>query len=91
MRGEGVDLDLQRAHFLYGEAAKTGLVDAQYNLGVWYIQAKGNEQDLVSAHRWFSIVASGSNERLMEKAVRNISKIEELMSKSELKRVRSSD
>jgi TPR repeat protein len=43
--------------YWYTNAAKRGLVDAQYNLGVVYANRSGTPKNKVLAHVWWNIAA----------------------------------
>jgi len=51
-RGEGVQLDHDKAAELYLRAAQQGSVQGQYNLGVSYANGEGVQRDYVQAYMW---------------------------------------
>jgi len=57
-RGQGVDIDLERAASLYNKAAQQGYAAAQYELGVMYINGTGVKQNYSEAFRLFNLAAS---------------------------------
>jgi TPR repeat protein len=50
---EGVSKDLTEAVKWYRKAAEQELVEAQYNLGLYYFSGYGVSQDSVEAVKWF--------------------------------------
>jgi len=43
----------------YRKAADQGDAAAQFNLGTLYYNGRGVPQDLVEAHKWYTLAASG--------------------------------
>jgi TPR repeat protein len=59
--GDGVEQDSRQAVDCYRRAAKQGLVDAQYNLGICYDQGIGVGMDTKQALAWFRKAAEQGN------------------------------
>jgi TPR repeat protein len=55
--GQGVVQDYAEAVRWYKLSAAQGLANAQYNLGLMYLQGQGVVQDTIKAHMWFNIAA----------------------------------
>ncbi len=66
--------------YWYTNAAKRGLVDAQYNLGVVYANRSGTPKNKVLAHVWWNIAAAEG----IEVAVNNRDLIEKDMTPNQI-------
>ena len=68
MRGEGTAADERRGAELVQRAAEGGLAEAQAKLGLMYEHGSGVQQNLVSAHLWYSLAAaSGAGDAALQR------------------------
>lgn len=58
LTGDGVPIDLQKAHSLLQRAAEQGMTEAQYELGGWYASGMGVSVDVEQARHWFELAAA---------------------------------
>ena len=66
-------------------AAKQGLADAQYNLGLMYASGTGIPADFVSAYLWWAVAVEYGSQEAREK----LFFLEQLMSKADVGRART--
>jgi len=66
-------------------AAKQGLSDAQYNLGLMYATGNGIPTNFVTAHLWWSVAVDYGSEKARQK----LALLEGLMTEAELGKARS--
>ena len=59
--GQGVGQDFKEAVKWFRKAALQGDADAQFNLGLMYINGEGVPQDYVTAYAWHNIAAANGN------------------------------
>ncbi len=64
-QGLGIPKNLDQAHILYESAANTGLVDAQYDLGVFYL-LKSKFQNYKKAEYWLQKAAEQNDTQARE-------------------------
>jgi hypothetical protein len=64
VRGVGVLQNMSKALQLFNESAKKGYVPAQFNLAAMYEYGYGVEKDILQAHMWYNIIASGAKDHL---------------------------
>jgi TPR repeat protein len=57
--GLGTAKDYRRSAALYAEAARRGVIRAQYNLATMYYSGRGVPLDHVSAYLWYGRAAAG--------------------------------
>ena len=66
-RGQGVPRDRERAFRLMLEAARSGDMVAQHNVGVMYQRGNGTARDVVKARQWLQRAADKGNEEAQER------------------------
>jgi len=82
--GQGVAKDHTEAAKWYRKAAMLRLTNAQNLLGTMYAQGQGVSKDYVQAYKWFSLVASYSQGREHDEAVRNRNVIKKMMTPAQV-------
>ena len=59
--GNGMMVDLGKAHKWWRKAAQKNHTDAQYNLGIMLASGQGGDADLVEAYAWLKIAADNGS------------------------------
>ena len=65
--GRGVSRDVVRAFHLFGQAARSGLVTAQYNVGVMYGEGVGTAPVRSKARQWLERAADKGHEKARQR------------------------
>ena len=61
--GHGIEMDYNKAFYLFTKAAESNIPTAQYNLGQMYDQGHGCEADQEKALEWCRKAAYGGHEK----------------------------